>query len=107
MNTKRCSKCGEEKPLDNFTRCRNGLSSWCRACKTKQSVESTRATRKLAIAHAKAMRTDRYEDVAALHSGGFSISQIAARLQIKDSEVRRNVIYFMRFGYLDEIAAAS
>lgn len=37
--TKRCTKCGEEKPLEQFPRAkqnRDGLSSWCRQCTNNQ-----------------------------------------------------------------------
>ena len=36
METKRCTHCGEDKPLDQFSKNRNkldGLQSWCRSCK--------------------------------------------------------------------------
>lgn len=37
METKRCSKCGEEKPIDHFQKRKaspDGLSYWCRQCNT-------------------------------------------------------------------------
>ncbi len=43
--TKRCRKCGEEKPPPAFRsnpRCRDGLSSWCAECHN----EATRLGRK-------------------------------------------------------------
>lgn len=34
--TKKCSKCGETKPIVKFLPCKgNGLASWCRSCVTK------------------------------------------------------------------------
>jgi hypothetical protein len=43
--TKRCRKCGEDKPCPEFRsnpRCRDGLSSWCAECHN----EATRLWRK-------------------------------------------------------------
>ena len=41
MDGKRCSKCGEVKPLSEFTKDkgnRDGLDYWCRACKSKHAA---------------------------------------------------------------------
>ena len=43
MNTKkRCTKCGEEKPLEEFSKnisIADGLERWCKDCKKKQQQE--------------------------------------------------------------------
>lgn len=39
--TKRCSKCGEDKPLDDFSRCKSGLYGRYSICKPCKSAKST------------------------------------------------------------------
>ena len=32
METKKCARCGQEKPVSEFRKCRNGLQSNCKDC---------------------------------------------------------------------------
>ncbi|GAH40943.1 unnamed protein product, partial [marine sediment metagenome] len=45
MQTKRCTKCGEEKPLTEFHKNKynkDGLTYSCKACRQKQYLESVK-----------------------------------------------------------------
>ena len=55
--SKRCGRCGEEKPLTDFHRRRGGHQAWCIPCRRGYDAEYHRKMRERRIAQAKARRT--------------------------------------------------
>ena len=52
--SKRCGKCGEEKPLDAFHRRRSGHQTWCKACRRAYDADYHQSVRPRRIEQAKA-----------------------------------------------------
>jgi len=57
---KRCSKCGAEKPLDEFHRDkRYGTQAWCKACRKEYDRQYHASTRELRIAQKRVWKAGR------------------------------------------------
>jgi hypothetical protein len=67
--TKRCGKCGHEKPLEEFHRRRNGWQTWCKPCRREYDCEYHRTTRPTRLAQAKRRQTAFFAWYAALKEG--------------------------------------
>ena len=56
METKKCSKCGEVKPINEFYKqksCKDGLNSYCKCCMNKKVEEWRKKHPKERIKHQK------------------------------------------------------
>src|SRR3954468_12020109 len=67
--TKRCGKCGEDKPLNAFHRRRAGHQTWCKACRRAYDADYHRSVRPRRIEQAKARHKEFAAWYAALKEG--------------------------------------
>src|SRR3954469_970420 len=52
--TKRCGRCGLEKPLDDFHRRQSGRQTWCKPCRRSYDAEYHQSVRPRRIEQARA-----------------------------------------------------
>jgi len=62
--TKKCSKCGQEKPLDQFykyKKAKDRLNYWCKECSNAQQIEWRKANRKKRCEYSSRWRSKNYQ----------------------------------------------
>lgn len=58
METKRCKRCGIEKPLTDFHKLREGHQWWCKACKREHAAAHYQANKTRRQAHNKRLQAE-------------------------------------------------